>query len=284
MTTTPVLERPIVAAAGSPGLQPVARLITRLAEALTANDRVAAVLHGRALGHPLHPAAVQAPIGFLWSAAVADRAPGGDRAARALLGLSVLSSLPAAAAGVADAGRANPEHTRVATLHAGLNAVGLALTAVGWRRHRDGQGKLSTLAACAAVAAGGYVGGHLSFRMGAGANHTAGVADRLPVEWQDLGPLADLPEGRAVRRTVGEVPCVLVRHGGEVAALVDECSHLSGPLSEGEVSDGCVVCPWHGSAFDLLSGEVRGGPAVSPQPVLATLVVGGRVMARRRTG
>ena len=41
---------------------------------------------------------------------------------------------------------------------------------------------------------------------------------------------------------------------------------LGGPLDEGEREGDTVVCPWHGSRFDLCTGEVRGGPAVYPQP------------------
>ncbi len=281
--TTSALDRPLAAAADSPALQPAAGLIGRVGEVLTKDDRMAALLHGRWLGHPLHAAAVQLPLGFLLSATLADRLKGGERAARALLGMTVLSAVPASAAGLADAGKANVEQQRVAALHAGLNVLALGLTGVGWVRHRRGKGQLATLAASGVMGTSAFVGGHLSYRMATGANHAAGLVDRLPDGWTDLGPLADLPEAQPVRRQVGDVLVVVVRYGGEVSCLVEECSHLSGPLSEGEVVDGCVVCPWHGSTFDLLSGQVRGGPAVSPQPVLAATVLDGRVHVRRRT-
>ncbi|MET3922962.1 nitrite reductase/ring-hydroxylating ferredoxin subunit [Arthrobacter sp. UYEF20] len=62
--------------------------------------------------------------------------------------------------------------------------------------------------------------------------------------------------------------------------MSDVCSHLSGPLHEGEVADRgepCVVCPWHGSAFSLRSGEVVGGPATAGQPRFSTRVMNGVV-------
>lgn len=47
----------------------------------------------------------------------------------------------------------------------------------------------------------------------------------------------------------------------EVVAMEEHCSHRAGPLSEGALVDGCIVCPWHGSRFDLATGAVVTGPA-----------------------
>ena len=44
------------------------------------------------------------------------------------------------------------------------------------------------------------------------------------------------------------------------------CSHFGGPLDEGWVHDGGLVCPWHGSRFCLASGRVMDGPSTAPQP------------------
>ena len=49
-------------------------------------------------------------------------------------------------------------------------------------------------------------------------------------------------------------------------ALAHSCAHLGGPLSEGTLKDGSVVCPWHGSEFALEDGRVLNGPATEPQP------------------
>jgi nitrite reductase/ring-hydroxylating ferredoxin subunit len=58
---------------------------------------------------------------------------------------------------------------------------------------------------------------------------------------------------------------VLVLDGADTA-IGARCSHLGGPLADGEVHDGCVTCPWHASVFDLLDGSVVHGPATAPQP------------------
>ncbi len=54
------------------------------------------------------------------------------------------------------------------------------------------------------------------------------------------------------------------RVGEEYFALNDVCSHEYSRLSEGEILDGEVYCPKHGSRFDLRTGEVRGLPATQP--------------------
>ena len=67
---------------------------------------------------------------------------------------------------------------------------------------------------------------------------------------------------------------------GEVFAIDDTCTHEGGPLSEGNVQGDQVICPWHGSRFDLCTGEVQGGPAVYPQPRYETRVRSGKVEIR----
>ncbi len=63
-------------------------------------------------------------------------------------------------------------------------------------------------------------------------------------------------------------------------ALANRCSHRGGPLANGELSDGCVTCPWHGSTFRLADGKVVRGPAASSQPVWEARVTDGKVEVR----
>jgi nitrite reductase/ring-hydroxylating ferredoxin subunit len=51
-----------------------------------------------------------------------------------------------------------------------------------------------------------------------------------------------------------------------VYALHAVCAHAGGPLPQGTVRDGCVVCPWHGARYRLTDGYVMGGPSVYDQP------------------
>ena len=49
--------------------------------------------------------------------------------------------------------------------------------------------------------------------------------------------------------------------GGTLHAVDDECTHAGGNLSEGEVDECVVTCPWHGARFDLSTGAALSGPA-----------------------
>lgn len=58
----------------------------------------------------------------------------------------------------------------------------------------------------------------------------------------------------------GELIC-LTRIEDTFYAFTDNCTHISGPLNEGELH-GCVLtCPWHGAQFDVTTGQVVRGPA-----------------------
>ena len=51
------------------------------------------------------------------------------------------------------------------------------------------------------------------------------------------------------------------RTGRGYVAFQDRCTHKGGPLSDGSMMCGTVQCPWHGSQFDVQTGEVKAGPA-----------------------
>lgn len=243
-------------------------------------------LHGRWLGHPLHPVLVQVPIGAWLSAAVLDLLPA-RKGATVLVGLGLAGAGPAALAGWVDWAELRREQQRVGVVHAVANVTGVALYGASLVARIRGQrlrGRTLGFAGLAVVSAGGALGGHLAYRQAAGANHAEGVGDRVGPGWHALGSVAEFPVGEPVRRMLGEVPVVVVRDSaGDVHVLAERCSHLGGPLSQGAVVDGCVRCPWHGSTFRLADGWNVQGPATAPQPVFPTRVVDGQVEASRPT-
>jgi 3-phenylpropionate/trans-cinnamate dioxygenase ferredoxin component len=72
---------------------------------------------------------------------------------------------------------------------------------------------------------------------------------------------SELDEGELLPVEVdGELIC-LARVEGNVYAFTDNCTHISGPLNDGEL-EGCVLtCPWHLAQFDIRTGKVLRGPA-----------------------
>jgi len=84
---------------------------------------------------------------------------------------------------------------------------------------------------------------------------------------------ADLPPGQAMTVTVADKLIALFSVDGTVFAIDDTCTHRGGPLSEGELKDGIVTCPWHGAQFNVKDGQVLKSPApksVSSYPARIT--------------
>lgn len=90
------------------------------------------------------------------------------------------------------------------------------------------------------------------------------------------------PEGGAMRAVEVDGTTVLVSRSenGGVCAIANRCTHVGGPLVEGEREGDVVICPWHGSRFDLCSGEVLRGPATQPEQRFEARVNDGTVEVR----
>ena len=245
------------------------------------------LLSGVAVGHPLHPALVTVPIGAFTSAVVLDLTGQEQSAARTLVGLGLLSSVPAALAGLTDWSDTRGAERRVGLAHLALNVAGLGVIAGSWLSRRknpgtgvfDSHGPWLTLTGFGLVGASAWLGGHLAYAMGVGVDTTA--FQRPPTDWTDTVAEADLAEDTPIAVTVGSTSVLLVRHRGRIRALADRCTHRGGPLHEGVVVDDCIECPWHHSRFELMDGAVAQGPATRPAPVFETRVVDGRVEVRR---
>jgi nitrite reductase (NADH) small subunit len=48
---------------------------------------------------------------------------------------------------------------------------------------------------------------------------------------------------------------------GTFHAIDNTCTHMGGPLGEGELEGEVVTCPWHGAKFSVITGKVLGAPA-----------------------
>ncbi len=87
----------------------------------------------------------------------------------------------------------------------------------------------------------------------------------------------DLPPGGCTcYRGLRQIDRV-VQRGWRIYAIDNICTHDSAPLSEGVVTDGCVVCPWHGAEFDLETGEALTPPAVEDVRTYKVVVSGDEI-------
>ncbi len=225
------------------------------------------LLSGTPTGHPAHPPLVTVPIGaFVMASALDVSDPEHAAAARRLVALGVLSALPAALTGASDWSYTSGAERRVGFVHASVNALALSCYTGSWlarRRNRQLLGAALAGGGALLLTAGGWLGGHLIYARGVGVDTTAfSVASD---DWQDTVAEAELIDGQPMLVHAGGLPVLLIRIDDQLLALDDRCTHRGGPLHEGEVSDGCISCPWHGSRFRLTDGEVVAGPAIRPQ-------------------
>jgi nitrite reductase/ring-hydroxylating ferredoxin subunit/uncharacterized membrane protein len=223
-------------------------------------------LSGTGLGHPAHPAIVVGPLGCWTGALVADLT-GESSAARRLTGAGVLLAAPAIATGLSDWADTTGAEQRVGFVHLCANLATLGAYTASWRARRRGDrrsGVAFGLLGAAGAATSGWLGGHLTYRVGVGVDTTA--FDGGPTEWTLVARDAENPRAGSA----AGVPLLIVETDAGTRVLADRCTHRGGPLSQGTITDDCVTCPWHGSRFSLLSGAVEAGPAVAPQPIYET--------------
>lgn len=92
-----------------------------------------------------------------------------------------------------------------------------------------------------------------------------------------MGAEANVPADGATCITVNNRRYALFKVGAKIYCLDNTCTHQGGPLCEGDLDGFVVTCPWHGSQFDVRSGQVVGPPARTPVRSYPATVEGGRV-------
>jgi nitrite reductase/ring-hydroxylating ferredoxin subunit/uncharacterized membrane protein len=270
-----------------PWLDQVADYVMELAKPLLElpeAERVMDFLHGRWLGHALHPVLTDLPIG-MWSGSLLLDVVGAHKSAGVLSAAGSAGAVGAVASGFADWSDTVGRDRRLGILHGLLNTAGLGLHMLSLssrlRRRKKSAMALSALGlSVSSVAA--YLGGELVFGRGWMVNHDAWVSG--PEDWTPVAGEGELSEGSIRRAEVQGRGILLYKESGRIHAIEETCTHAGGPLSEGEVHDGVVTCPWHGSRFRLSDGAVCRGPATFSQPRLQTRIRSGQVEVRGRQG
>ena len=229
-------------------------------------------------GHPLHPMLVPFPFAFLTGALVFDTlgligedpsfAKTGSYLTIAGLGAGLLAAVP----GVIDYFGSVPPNSSAkqrATKHALLNSTALVLFAIIWFTRFDGVVTRSIVitefAGVVLLGAAGWMGGTLVYRNQMGVDHRYAGAGK----WKEirhaggeaLARSGDLALNQMMLVHRGDERLVVGRTEDGCRAFDDRCTHKGGPLSDGALICGTVQCPWHGSQFDVATGEVKAGPA-----------------------
>jgi nitrite reductase/ring-hydroxylating ferredoxin subunit/uncharacterized membrane protein len=201
--------------------------------------------------------------------------------ADAAIGVGLMGAALAAITGLNDWQYTRGNTRRVGVLHAVLNSTAASTYLASWLLRRRGQraaGHALGLLGFAWSMAGAYLGGKLAYGERVGVDHAP--RRELPEEFTSVMLDAELPEGEPHRAEVGGVHVLLVRQNGQIFALGETCAHMGGPLADGHLEGNSIRCPWHGSRYQLDTGEVLEGPSVHPQPVFETRVRDGRIEVR----
>ena len=231
--------------------------------------------------HPLHPMLIPFPFAFLTGAFLFDLAGRytgnmdlsytGYHLTLAGIGFGLLAAVP----GIVDYfGSVPPESTAKtrATKHALCNVTALVLFGASFAWRDDAAASMATLAAqglgLVLLSMGGWMGGTLVYRNQIGVDHRYAKAGK----WKEISVrkgTASVVVADSDELEVDQMKLVHV-NGTRVAlgrtedghhAFDDRCTHRGGPLSDGVLICGTVQCPWHGSQFDVTTGEVKCGPA-----------------------
>ncbi len=271
-------------------LDPVSDVVQKTIERIYASSgpagqRVKNVLSGTWLGHPVHPMITDVPVGswttsFIFDAL--DAATGRKEfatAADATLSIGLTAAAAAAVTGLSDWHFTIDRPRRIGMMHGLLNvgAVGLYGASLACRLSGSrawGRGLAFVAYGVAGISA--WLGGDLAFDEHVGVNH-APLEEEQPSDYTAVLDDAALQEGLPQRVDANGLAVMLVRQRGQIYCLAESCSHLGGPLSEGQITDGVVTCPWHASQFKLADGQVVNGPATYPQPCFQTRVRDGKI-------
>ena len=233
--------------------------------------------------HPIHPALIPFPFAFLTGALLFDALAwlrGGESLGMTggyLTIAGLVAGLLAAIPGVIDYVYTVPPRSSGkarATRHAIANVLALALFAVAFALRGDRWEPRLANVALEALGAGvlayaGYLGGTLVTRNLISVDHRYAQAGK----WQEahftargsepliVGHVDDLKENQMKLLHVNGRRIVLARTADGYRAFDDSCTHRGGSLAGGVMICGTVQCLWHGSQFDVKTGDVTCGPA-----------------------
>lgn len=246
------------------------------------------LLNGTWLGHPLHPVLTDVPVGAWTTTLVLDTvaAMQDDDSMRSAADITLAVGLAAAAGaavtGLTDWSDTYGDERKVGLLH-GLTMLAsvLSYTASLTARLSGARGTGVALAntGFALLSAGAYLGGDEVYDIGYGVNHTA--FEHGPGKYVPVMPESELQPNKPTRVEANGTPVMVVKVAGEVFALGDTCVHAGCSLAGGQLQGASIVCPCHGSQYDLRDGSVINGPATMAEPHYAVRVQDGMIQVKQ---
>jgi nitrite reductase/ring-hydroxylating ferredoxin subunit/uncharacterized membrane protein len=228
-------------------------------------------LDGTWLGHPVHAAVTDVPIGAMTISLIADLI-GQPLVADVSMLIGVLAMVASAVTGLADYTDVDGTARNRATVHGTLMTITLVIYALSLVIRAGHPADRLVPIALAIV---GYliltlaaeIGGDLVYLIGTHVNRHAWRGAGTKWVALELGELPDIPQGGPTRLKAGINDLAVIRDGDRILAMHAVCAHAGGPLGEGTIVGGDrLECPWHGSRYLLANGHVVRGPSMYDQP------------------
>lgn len=242
------------------------------------------IVHGKQIGHPLHPILTDITItswtlGLLFDIlGFTTRIKMLGKAGDYLTGIGTMSAIPTALAGMLDYSTIKKKAAQYGATHGIMNSIAMYWYLRSLKSRLGGNKPAAIMFSVLGLLfamPGAWLGGELVFRHKVGVNH---APDSKLHEWTATIPIDDLSENEPMRVEADDEPILLFRQGEEISAISAICSHAGGPLDQGKVIDNvCIQCPWHQSVFDMRTGVVVHSPATAPQPQYAVRINNGKV-------
>jgi uncharacterized membrane protein/nitrite reductase/ring-hydroxylating ferredoxin subunit len=249
-------------------------------------------------GHPLHPILVSFPIAFLTGSFLFDLAawlfdhPQLSQTAYWIQIAGVGLGLVAAVPGFIDYLYTVPPKStgkKRATQHALTNVTNLVLFTGIWLYRRDPASSQYIimgleLIGLVLLSVAGWMGGTLVFRNQIGVDPRYANAGK----WKDetfngkgkivVAKSDELKTNQMKLIRVNNKRLVLGRTEEGYVVFDDHCTHRGGSLAGGSMICGTVQCPWHGSQYDVKTGQVKAGPAKNNIKTYPVTEEGGKVL------
>jgi uncharacterized membrane protein/nitrite reductase/ring-hydroxylating ferredoxin subunit len=269
---------------------------------------IKAFLQGKPFRHPLHPALVHFPIGLFLLSLVLDSlsylgTTSNDlfRASFYAMAIGLAAGILAVMAGLADRSDIRLDHParKTANLHMTLNLSALGLFVINlFLRLRQPDLAVTplgylllSLLGVGIILFSGYLGGTMVYDDGVGVGRhrrrtrmprrTIRVSNRTPEDgWLPVCDDSEMQDGETLRVVCDGNLIAIAKQGGEVFAFQEFCTHRYGPLSEGQLQDHLVICPWHRSCFDIRTGKVVEGPAKVDLKTYSVTIQSGKIFIR----
>jgi nitrite reductase/ring-hydroxylating ferredoxin subunit/uncharacterized membrane protein len=249
--------------------------------------------------HPLHPILVSFPITFFTGAFVADAATLithhtiYSRIAQHMEIAGIITALLAAAPGIIDYFKIVPPKSSAkkrATKHGLTNILMVVIFSLALYLRISTTTDLLYITITegigfALMLTAAWWGGTLIYRNQIGIDHRYAEAGKWKEETIntsekriELKGLGELKPNQMKLLHINGKRIVVARTNDGYAAFDDFCTHRGGSLADGAMICGTVQCPWHGSQFDVGTGQVKAGPAKQPIKIYALLNEGGKVL------